>query len=60
MLKGYRTYIASVLMAVFGVLLMTDWNVFLQNPRAGWVALGSALLMAVLRTITTTAPGAKE
>lgn len=60
MLKGYRTYIVSILMAVFGVLHMTDWNVFLQNTKAGWVALGSALLMAVLRSITNTAPGAKE
>lgn len=60
MMKGYRTYIISALVAVFGILAMADWNAILDNPQAGMVALGSAVLMAVLRTITTTPPGAKE
>lgn len=57
MFKGYRTYIVALLMAVFGVLAMADWNFIIDNPKAGIVALGSALLMAVLRSITTTPPG---
>ena len=57
MFKGYRTYIAAALMAVFGVLAMTDWVAFLNDPKAGLVALGSAIIMAVLRSITTTPPG---
>lgn len=56
-MKGYRTYVVSALMALFGVLAMTDWNVFLSDPKAGAVALGSAVIMAVLRSITTTPPG---
>ena len=59
-LVGYRTYIAAALLAAFGVLANTDWNTFLNHPdAAGWIAIGSAVLMAVLRTITTTPPGAK-
>lgn len=56
MLVGYRTYIASALVAAFGVLAMTDWVAFLSDPKAGAVAVGSAILMAVLRSITTTPP----
>ena len=43
-------------MAIFGVLAMTNWVDFLANPKAGAVALGSGILMAVLRTFTTTPP----
>lgn len=57
MLAGYRTYLVSFLIAMFGILEMTDWNAFLDNPGAGAVALISALIMAALRTITTTPPG---
>lgn len=57
MFTGYRTYIASALLAVFGVLAATDWVSFLNDPKAGMVAVGSAALMAVLRSITTTPPG---
>lgn len=56
MLTGYRTYIAAALMAIFGVLATVDWNAVLQNP-AGMVAVISAVLMAVFRSITTTPPG---
>jgi hypothetical protein len=59
MLVGYRTYIAAALMAIFGVLATVDWNAVLQNP-AGLVAVGSAVLMAVLRSITSTPPGQKK
>jgi hypothetical protein len=44
-------------MIVTGVLAQTDWITVLDNPKAGLVAIGSAILMAVLRSITTT-PGA--
>lgn len=56
-MKGFRTYIIAVIVAIFGVLEMTDWSSFLDNPKAGAVALGSAILMAILRSITTTPPG---
>jgi len=57
MLTGYRTYLASALLAIFGVLAATDWGNFLNDPKAGMVAVGSAVLMAVLRSITSTPPG---
>lgn len=57
MLKGYRTFIASALMAIFGVLAIADWNAFLDNPQSGIMAVGSAILMAILRVFTTTPPG---
>lgn len=53
MLNGWKTYIAALVPIVFGVIQMTDWNAFLANPKAGIVALGSGILMAVMRWITT-------
>ena len=55
-MAGYKTYIAAALVAIFGILAQTDWITFLNNPSAGLVALGSALLFAVLRAITHTPP----
>jgi len=60
MFIGYRTYLASALLAIFGVLAATDWVNFLNDPKAGMVAVGSAVLMAVLRSITSTPPGKAE
>lgn len=57
MLAGYKTYIVSLIMILLGVLAQTDWVSFIENPKAGLVAIGSAIVMAVLRSITTT-PGA--
>jgi len=52
MLNGYKTYIVATLIAVFGVLAQYDWNGFLNDPKAGWVALASAVIMAIMRSIT--------
>jgi hypothetical protein len=59
-MKGYRTFIVSALMAIFGVLAIADWNAIIDNPQAGVVALFSAVIMAVLRVFTTTPPGVSE
>lgn len=59
LLVGFRTYIAAALVALFGALAVVDWNAFLENPEAGWTAIGAAAVMAVLRAITTTPPGTK-
>lgn len=56
-MKGYRTYLAAGLVAVFGVLASTNWIGFFDDPKAGAVAIGSALLMAVMRSITSTPSG---
>lgn len=58
-MQGYRTYVAAGLTGVFGVLAMTDWVSFLSDPKAGAVALGSGILMAVMRSISSTPPGVK-
>lgn len=54
---GYRTYIVAVLMAVFGALAVVDWNSVLSDPASGWTLVISAVIMAVMRAITTTPPG---
>lgn len=56
-MNGYRTYLAAALVAIFGVLASTDWVAFLDDPKAGAVAIGSAVLMAAMRALTTTPPG---
>ena len=57
-LVGFRTYIVAALIAVFGALAALDWNVILDNPQAGVVAVISAILMAIMRSATKTPPGA--
>lgn len=57
MLNGYRTYIAAALVAVFGALAATDWISFLDDPKAGAVAIASAILMALMRSLTKTPAG---
>jgi hypothetical protein len=58
-MQRYRTYIAAALVGLGGVIAQTDWIGFMANPKAGLVAIGSAILMMVMRSITTTPPGAK-
>lgn len=58
-MTGYRTYIVAALTALFGVLATIDWNAFLQDPKAGASIVAMSLIMAIMRSITTTAPGAK-
>ncbi len=56
-MTGYRTYLAAALIAVFGALAATDWIAFLDDPKAGAVAVGAAILMALMRAFTSTPPG---
>lgn len=51
-MTGYKTYIASALLALFGVLVQVDWVKFLDDPKSGYVAVGAAILMAVMRAWT--------
>lgn len=55
-MQGFRTYLAAFLIVAFGVLASTDWVSFLNDPTAGVVAIGSGILMAFMRKITTTPP----
>lgn len=56
MLVGFRTYIISALTAAFGALAVVDWNTFLHDPKAGWSVVAMSVLMAVMRSITSTPP----
>jgi hypothetical protein len=56
-MSGYRTYLAAALVAIFGALASTDWIAFLDDPKAGAVALASAILMAIMRAFTSTPAG---
>jgi hypothetical protein len=51
-MNGYKTYLASGLLALFGVLVQVDWVRFLDDPKSGYVAIASAILMAVMRAWT--------
>lgn len=53
MFTGYKTFLAAYLMAAFGFLAQTDWVEFLNNPKAGLVAIFSGMVFAGLRAITT-------
>jgi hypothetical protein len=59
MIIGWRTYLLSALTAAFGALAVADWNSFLQDPKAGWSIIAMSVVMAVMRSITSTPPGAK-
>lgn len=59
MLIGWRTYLMSALTAAFGALAVADWNAFLTDPKAGWSVIAMSVIMAVMRSITTTPPAGK-
>jgi len=59
-MTGYRTYIAAALVGLGGIVAQTDWISFMANPKAGAVAIGSAILMMIMRTITSTPPASKS
>lgn len=59
MLVGFRTYLIAALTAAFGALAVVDWHSFLQDPKAGWSIIAMSVVMAVMRSITTTPPASK-
>lgn len=59
MFIGYRTYIVAALTAAFGVLATTDWVKFFDDPKTGLSIVAMSILMAVMRSITSTPPTEK-
>lgn len=57
MLVGYRTYLIAAITAALGALAAADWVSFFNDPKAGLAVIGMSVLMAVMRSITTTPPG---
>lgn len=56
-LQGYRTYVVAALVGIFGALAALDWTTILADPKAGAALVVSSILMAVMRSFTTTPPG---
>ncbi len=64
MMKGYRTYLASLSMLAVGVLAEvlagTDWQKFMVDPKTGTGLIVGAVVMGLMRKITTTPPGKSD
>ncbi len=56
-MKGWRTLLINVAIALFGVLEAADWTTLLGNDHAAWVVTTIALINIALRTLTTTEVG---
>lgn len=58
-LVGWRTVIVAALIAAVGALQGLDWVHLIPNdPQAvGWVITGLGIVMAILRTLSTTPVG---
>ena len=56
MLKGKKTFLVAVLLAIFGGLESFNFTNFLTEDISGYVTTGIAVIMMVLRALTTTAP----
>jgi hypothetical protein len=60
MLKGYRTYLVAALIAMIGFLAELSpeqWTKLVDDPAGGLSLIGSGIIMAIMRKITTTPPG---
>ena len=55
-MQGFRTYFVAAIVAIFGALATIDWNPVFNDPKAGWTAVISAVIMAVMRSVTTKPP----
>jgi hypothetical protein len=58
-LKGWRTLLVSLAIAVVGVLQSADWATIVPAEHVGTVMLVIGVLVAVLRTLTDTPLGKK-
>ena len=59
-MKGYRTLLFSVAVAVVGVLQSFDWASVVPPEKAGIALTVVGIAGAVLRFLTSTPVGAKE
>lgn len=54
MLRGYKTFIISLLITIFGALEAYDFTAFLTADNAAYTTAGIGALMFVLRAVTKT------
>ena len=59
-MKGYRTLLFSLAVAIIGVLQSFDWATIVAPDQAGIALTVVGVAGAVLRFLTSTAVGAKE
>lgn len=59
-MKGYKTIIFAVVIAVIGALEAFDWTNIISGDSAGFIIMGIGVLMGWLRKVTTTALGDTE
>jgi hypothetical protein len=59
-MKGYRTLLFSLAVAIVGVLQSFDWATVVAPEQAGIALTVIGVAGAVLRFLTSTAVGAKE
>lgn len=52
MLQGWKTYLAAILIIVTGALAQTNWIDVIANPKAGLVAIATAIFFAIMRAIS--------
>lgn len=58
-LKGYRTFVANILMAVLPILEMSEITTLMPKEYLPWYAIGMAIANMGLRLITTGPVGQK-
>ena len=58
-MKGWRTILLNLAIAIFGVLEAADWTTVLGSDQAGWLVTIVALANMALRSMTTTPLGEK-
>jgi hypothetical protein len=59
-MKGWKTLLAAVATAIFGVLEAFDFTNIISGDNAGFIIAGLGIGFAYLRKITTTALGSAE
>lgn len=63
MLKGYRTYVVAMIVALIGFLAELSpekWNALIDDPSGGIGMILSGAVMAIMRAVTTTPPGKSD
>ncbi|MEX0590129.1 MAG: hypothetical protein WD207_03485 [Xanthobacteraceae bacterium] len=59
-MKGYRTLLFSIAVAIVGVLQSFDWATVIAPEQAGIALTVIGVAGAILRFLTNTSVGAKE
>lgn len=54
MVSGWKTFIVSLMLAVFGALETFDYTQFLNESVASYVVTGVGVVMFILRALTKT------